>query len=257
MSGTLKARRVEEIEIALRHFHETDEAVDRGEPCAQLDIARVLLAHRHDEVAAVRHVGRLGLRIHAELIVEEVQPLQTIRAALHTHHVKHLAGRHGKFAADDTILGLRVAFDLDLLDVSLVTLIDVIDQVHVAGLGVRVLARRDPGVDVALRAVHVLHDLHVLVQRLGRESLADAHLELGRDVVRGEQRYSLVSHRADLVLASLGNDDTQLYLLRALRNLLDLIQLEIDVARVAVEFKELLLVILQLIFLQRPRLREP
>lgn len=59
------------------------------------------------------------------------------------------------------------------------------------------------------------------------------------------------------MLASLGNDDTQFYLLRALRNLFDLIQLEIDVARVAVEFKELLLVILQLIFLQRPRLREP
>src|SRR6266540_3778951 len=232
LAAALEPGRIEQVEVALGDFDKPDQAVDGSEAGAQLDVAGVFFADGDDEVAAVGHVGRLGLGFDAELLFEEVQTFEALGAALDLDHVEDLPWGDRQLAANHPVLGLGVALDLDLFDVSLVVFIDLVDQVHRAGLGIGVFARVDAGVDVALGAVHVLDGLQVLVQPLGGENLAHAHPEAGGDLVRGEKGYPFEVDRADLVLAAFRNDKAQLDFARALLDLLDLLQLEINVAGV-------------------------
>src|SRR6266542_1416009 len=256
LAAALEPGRIEQVEVALGDFDKPDQAVDGSEAGAQLDVAGVFFADGDDEVAAVGHVGRLGLGFDAELLFEEVQTFEALGAALDLDHVEDLPWGDRQLAANHPVLGLGVALDLDLFDVSLVVFIDLVDQVHRAGLGIGVFARVDAGVDVALGAVHVLDGLQVLAQPLGGENLAHAHPEAGGDLVRGEKGYPFEVDRADLVLAAFRNDKAQLDFARALLDLLDLLQLEINVAGVPVELRQLFFVVVQLVFLEHARLSE-
>ena len=236
-----EVRRVEQIEVRLAQFHEADQRLDGGEARAQRHIARVLLRHLHREIAAVGHIRRLGLDLH---LFKEIQPLQPRLAALHLHHVEDFARRHRQFPPDDAVLGLDVSFDLDLLDVGLVAFFDEVGQIHRARLDIGVLARADPRVDVALRPVEILHRLRVLRQSLGGERLAHAHLQLARHVIRGEELHALEIHRAHLVLPALGDDEVQRHLVPPHGLLPDLLQVKINVARVAIKLRQHIPVIL-------------
>src|SRR6266496_1696913 len=247
LAAALEAGWIEQVEVALGDFDKPDQAVDRSEAGAELNVAGVLFADGDDEVAAVGHVRRLGLGFDAELLFEKVQAFETLGAAFDLDHVEHLPRRHRQLTANHPVLGLGVALDLDLFDVSLVAFIDLVDQVHRAGFGVGVFARIDAGVDVALGAIQVLNGLQVLVQPLGSENLAHPHLEPGGDLVRRKKRYPFEVHRANLILAAFGNEEAQLDFARPVLDLLNLLQFKINITGVPVELRQLLLVVVQLV----------
>lgn len=115
---------LEEIEVGLTDFDEADQTVDGAEAGADRHVAGVLLFDVDDEVLAVGNVGRLGLSLD---LLEEVQALEPMFAQLDLDVVVSLAGGDGQFAADDFVLGLGVAPNLDLLDVGLILLVYLMD----------------------------------------------------------------------------------------------------------------------------------
>ena len=137
---------MEQIEIALRHFRKADERVHRTEAGAEGEIAGVLFLDVDDRGLSApgnRRVGRLRPHVH---LVEVIQAFQALLADLDAHHVEDFAGRNGQFAADDLVLGLEVAADLDFLDVGFLAFVDLKFQVHRAGVHVgNAVDRAGPG----------------------------------------------------------------------------------------------------------------
>ena len=103
----------------------------------------------------------------------------------------------------------------------------------------------------------VLHAFNVVAESARGESGAFGHPELGPDLVVGEQRCPLDFHRSDLIADAFGNrdDDSDPFLGEFLK--FDVQDLEIDVALFAVEFGELLLVVLKLLLLEHAAAGDP
>ena len=165
---------MEEIEIALGNLDESDDRVDRTEPGADGKVAGVLLFESDVEVATVGNVRLLIARFHFTL--EVLQTVQPALADLDADGVVDLARRHGQFAADDLVLGLGVALDLDLFDQDLLGFADDILDVDRACLDVGPLDRGDRGVDVASRTVGVLDRFDRLGKSFGGEGVSGHHL---------------------------------------------------------------------------------
>jgi hypothetical protein len=106
-----EGRRIEQIKIALLHFHRADDALHGAEAGADGEIAGALLLHADDQVLAVGHVGVLRLGVH--LARSNPGPPGAILADFDADHVIDLAGINGQFAAQHAVLGFDVAFDDD------------------------------------------------------------------------------------------------------------------------------------------------
>ena len=95
-------------------------------------------------------------------LLEVVQACETVGAQVNAQHVEHFTRGNREFPADDPILGLRVALDFDLFDVGRLAFLDLINQIHRAGVHVCVLASEDPRVDVPARSVESLDRIDIL-----------------------------------------------------------------------------------------------
>ena len=123
-----------QIEVGLVVFRDADQRVHGAKSGAQRDMAGGLFVHVHDEIPFRRHIGRLRPGVHP---LEVPQTFQPLLAELDADHVEEFARRHRQFAPDHSILGFRIAVDLDLCDVELLSFLDLELQVHGAAFGVR------------------------------------------------------------------------------------------------------------------------
>jgi hypothetical protein len=130
-------------------------------------------------------------------------------------------------------------------------------EIDRAGAGVGAAPGDDAGVDITLGAVGVLDDFRVLGQALGRERLAHTHFQTFVDIVGGKERHAFEINGAHLVLAAFGHEEVKLDAAGFHRDLFDFLEFEIDVAGVAIELRQPILVILQFLLLQMSGLGEP
>src|SRR5271166_1664174 len=151
---------VEQVEVRLLDLREHGRPLERAVARAECERPRPALLDRDAQVAPARDVGVLRLDLH---VVEEAGVLEPVLAYLHPHRVKDVAGAEDELADDDDALRLRVALDLDRLDVELLALVDLELEVDVARLEVGPADDVDPRVEVPVLAVVVLHPLDGLV----------------------------------------------------------------------------------------------
>src|SRR6185436_8046959 len=100
LAGAGKIRRIEQVTVALADFHEADQAFNRSKAGPYAHAARVLLRDLNDEVAPVRHIGRLGLNFD---LFKKIQTLQTKLAALHLDHIEDFPGRDRQLTPDNAV----------------------------------------------------------------------------------------------------------------------------------------------------------
>src|SRR5665213_2982463 len=173
-----EVRRVEQVKIALRDFREGRQLFHRTETGADAEVAGVFFLDVDDEIfpAGNRRVGRFGIHVH---LVKILQVFQALLADFHAHHFEHFAGRDVQFAADDLVLGLEVAVDLDFLDVGFLCVANLIFQIHRALVNVRHAQDAERvalrNLDVSAAAVKILDGLGVLGHALGREPVSRVH----------------------------------------------------------------------------------
>ena len=109
-----EARPVEKIKITLGDFDKPQQAVDGTESRAEGDGAGALLLQVEHEILPVRNVGRFGGCFNLREVAEI---LQARDAGVHADGIVDVAGIHSQLAANDLVLRLGIAADLDLLNV--------------------------------------------------------------------------------------------------------------------------------------------
>ena len=140
--------------------------------------------------------------------------------------------------------------------------------------------KETPGVgsdiDVTLGAVEIANGLHVLLQAIGRKRIAGVHQETVRtelrlldhagwlraadafrDVRVAEKFVAGDFYRADFILAAFIDDDADHQRPRSRMLELDVLDVEINVALIAIKFRELLLVIVELFVLENSAAGHP
>ena len=111
--------RREEVEVGLLHLGVDVDGVDRTSADADHEVAGVLLLNLVDEVAPLRAVRVLApvcrqkLVADAREVVEVLEPALALLCAVLEHSV---ARAEGDLAADDLVLRVVVAADLDVVD---------------------------------------------------------------------------------------------------------------------------------------------
>src|SRR5207249_5680545 len=249
---------------ALRHSDVTEELVDGAEADAKIKIAGGSLFHIDNQVFQVRHVRGLDAGLYFARD-EILQSLAALLAQFDAVHVKHLARRDGQFAPDHLVLRLGISANLNYFNPGGLALLDLVDQVDRAPLGVGVpdCRNRNPFPlslpDISVRAVKILDRLDVLLETLGRKNLplehpwpyrsAEDHDSL-TDLFGGEPGVALEFHGPDLVTLAFINDEADRHARGTERVELHLPDLEVDVALVPVEILQLLLVFLELFLLE-------
>ena len=270
---------MEQVEIALIYFRETDDGIDRTESSAHRQITGALFIDANHKVLVPRNrrFGRLWPQIH---LLEVLQTFQTLLAYFHTYHVKHFARRHRQLTPHNFVLGFGVAANFNFFNVGPLSFIDLKFEVHRAGFCVwdpdhGQIARRGRDIDIALGAVEILHRLGILGHSLGREDIAHVHGQAvatkfmfagldsrhvtdaigdfshGKEFVAGEL------NRANLVLRTLIDHEPDDHCPWSRVQNLHFLNLKVDVAVIAKKFPQLLLIVLKLLVLKKAAAGNP
>ena len=152
---------VEEVEVRLLEGEEADDAVDRAEAEADADRAGGFLFDQHIDVAVSAARGRaVGLDF-----AEVLQTFEAGLGGLELHRVEHVAGLERNFAADDLVLGLGVAGDVDAANLETGAFVDAVDDVDAVGSGVADVGAHG-GIGVSTRSIVAADHLDVLAHLL-------------------------------------------------------------------------------------------
>ena len=130
-------------EVALRDRRVDDEAFKAGETGRELKLAGRFFLDIGFEHDAIRR-GTL-LLLDLQIFLEIAERLDAIRRAAHLEAVEGIAFRQTEFATDDLVLGLRVAVDVDALDIDAVRIGHLEGDRHGLGVLVAVEVRADIG----------------------------------------------------------------------------------------------------------------
>ena len=255
--------RMEQIEIGLRNFRVAHQGVHGTETGAHGEVAGIFFTYVDDEVflAGRRRINRLRSQVN---LFKVFQAFQALLADLDAHHVQHVAGRNRQFAAEDLVLGLEIAADLNFLDVGFFTVV----QIDAQSLPLRNL-------DVTLAAVKILDEFGVLAQTVGFENISAVHrqamhpelgfgmlvvmhaVETADDFRVGENFAAGDFHVADLVLAAFVHDELHVHDVRHRAVQLHIRDRKIKVAVVAVEICQPVFVAVKILLLEIAAAGEP
>jgi len=274
---------IREVEVGFGVFDETDEAFDGAEAGAEADLAGRTFLDRDAQIALSRDGGGHGSHAH---FLEELRVAQARLGDAGPGEVEDLAGSERQFAGDDRGTGLRVALDLDGADRVTLAFFDDETDVDRAGREVGLTHDLDGGVDVAHLAVILLELLGSGLDGRDGEGVAGLQLivldgvrasaqgRLGHDLaegfegeerVGGAETVALDRQGPDGVTASFGDLEDDVEPAGVAADILDdadllrvgLLDLDVEVTLVAIEFTELTAVFAVLLRIEAARTQEP
>ena len=239
-------RRCENVEVGLRNLRRDVHGVHRACADADHEVAGVLLLHLVDEVAvlgAIRvlaAVGRFEAIANAGEVVEVLEAALAALGAVLEHSV---AGGERNLAADDLVLRVVVAANLDVADHDRHSLGYGEHDVHDAGVG----RRRDrPDRDMRVGEAGVSGaDRDLDAARGVRERLpAGDHARLGELALLAHDGLGIARdaddlRRADLVACPLGDVEANVHLAVLARHQNRLRDADVEVASIAVRLRDL------------------
>ncbi len=130
----------EQIEIGLRKLCGDEDGIDAGSADADHERAGVLLLDLVNEIAVFAAFGILALAGVAQVVAHAGEVVEILQLALRAFRAvfEHpVAGRKLDFAADNLVLGVVVALDLDFVDHDRDALGDLEDNIERGGIGLR------------------------------------------------------------------------------------------------------------------------
>ena len=195
--------------------------------------------------------------------IEVTQAFQALLASFDLDHVEGFARRDGEFAADNAVFGLGISFDLDLFDYRFLAFLNFVSEIDRAGLSIGIAMGDNRNVigvalaDVTFGAVKVLDHLHVFLQVLRLEDGTDRHLQSTQNVVGGDDADPFEIDGADAITTTLGDDEINDDFTGRFVEVANVLQFEVDVAGIAIEFGQTVLVVFELLILKHAAASQP
>ena len=254
LAATCEEGRVEQVEVALHKAHLGEHGLDRTVPESHDEVACPPFLHPDDKVAAVGQLGDFfDLRVDT---LKKPGALEAALAQLDTDHVEYLAGGDRHLTPDHLVPGAGVAANLHFFHIADLALLDAVNQVDRAPVGVGHLGHAHDGVEVTVGLVVVPDGVPILTQSARGEDGAFEHerghrtlknLHPAAYLILGKECVALEGDIADLVSISLVQvqPDHHSVLLRVFE--LYLTHLEVDVALILIKLGEHLEVLVPLV----------
>ena len=138
---------------------------------------------------------------------EVLQAFEAGLGGLELHRVEHVAGLERDFAADDLVLGLGVAGDVDAANFETGAFVDAVDDVDAVGSGIADVGAHG-GISVSTRSIVAADHLDVLAHLLGVVGAFAGEGERRLEFLGLEHRHFSEAHSCDGVfLAFVDRDD--------------------------------------------------
>ena len=139
---------------------------------------------------------------------EVLQAFEAGLGGLELHRVEHVAGLERNFAADDLVLGLGVAGDVDTANLETGAFVDAVDDVDAVGSGVADVGAHG-GIGVSTRSIVAADHLDVLAHLLGVVGAFAGEGERGLEFLGLEHRHFSKADSGDGVFLTLVDWDDQ------------------------------------------------
>ncbi|OQA28433.1 MAG: hypothetical protein BWY59_00756 [Verrucomicrobia bacterium ADurb.Bin345] len=254
LAGSHEPRPAQEVEIALRQLHETDQGIHAGEAGADHELAGLPLLDLEREIELVRLRRAFRDAVH---VFEVTQVAQPAFADAHLDFAEYAGRMHRELAPDHLVLRDRVAADVDIPDIGEPTF----------GHGERHIGRRilavdiqvvpDAGPDVPPVAIVIPHGLRSLLDGRQRGHVAGFHRDHLRDGGRIESGYTGQRDAADVVLPLFLHGDLDAHALRARQQDIGRAHLHVEVSLVEIRFADHFHVRLEIVGIVRSRAGDP
>ena len=126
LTATGEVPRIEQVEIRLFQRDETDNAVDGAEARTHANRTGCLFFDEHIDVAIAGTAGRTGGLYFAKVL----EVIKTGLGGFQLDGVEHITGLERDFAADDLVLGLGIAGDIDAAHAEARTFSHAVSDIH-------------------------------------------------------------------------------------------------------------------------------
>ncbi len=129
LPGSRKVRPVHDVEIALRQFDETNQAIDGAKAGAEIERSGPFFLDLDGEIFPAGYAGIFGISLNLRKVA---QIIQALLRRFHAHAVEDVARSDQHFAPNHFIFGAGIAYDVDPLNERRPALLDLIMHVDPA-----------------------------------------------------------------------------------------------------------------------------
>ena len=246
LTRTRKGWPVQQIEVALREFNKTDQAVDRAKTSAEAKRTGPFLLHQNRQIFTAGYVRIFRISFDFRKIT---QILKTFLGRVHANSVEDISRRDKHFATNHLVLGACVTDNIDSLQERAVPLLDFIMHVDPSRTGRRAF-RQNHKIDITAAAVGIRKRLRIVVQRLRRIDAPFLHLQQCANFFFRRYFLSRNCQLTDVILRTLRNHDRENQRTIVAAFPAHVFNFHIDIPMVLVPFADFVQILLQLHFVQ-------